>query len=263
MKAILGCNEICRDCHALLSGLGCLIQKKLEIGTVAFDREFLCSPRSDISSLFPYPLFQANFDKDALMVQQYNGLWDTVAGVDIARSETIGSDWFVIFVIALERPANIRHVLDIRRSRGLKFDQQINEIAKAHFDFDCKYIVIEDDMNQDVWVSQGKKKFPGCPVYGHRTGGVKGDLTHGVPSLLVPMEQGLYRIPRADQRSRDIGDIWIGEGMAFGWVDNRLEGVGEHDDTIIAWWKAEVGVQWLLKGTVSKGRINMRGGVEI
>jgi len=263
VKALPDCDENCQVCPAFLGGQGCLIQKKLEIGSVAFDREFLCNPRTSISSLFPYELFEANFNKDAVVVNNYSGLWKTVAGIDIARSEKIGSDWFVIFILGLEWGKNKRHVLNIQRSRGLTFDEQLDEIMKVRMNFGCEYIVIESDMNQDLWTSQGRKKYPGIPVLEHRTGGIKGDLTAGIPSLLVPMEQGLYEIPRGDQDSKDVTDIWIGEGMAFGWVNDKLEGVGEHDDTIVAWWKAEVGIQKLIKGVWKSGKLNMRKGVEI
>ena len=263
VKSIPECDENCSTCKAFLLGMGCLTGKKLEIGSVAFDREFLCNPRSSISSLFPYELFKKNFDKSAVLVNDYNGLWTVVSGIDIARSEKIGSDWFVIFTIGLEEGTNIRHVLNIYRSKGESFDMQIRNIANHYYKFDDSYIVIESDMNQDVWVTQGRRRYPGIPVYEHRTAGVKGDLKHGVPSLLVPMEQGLYRIPRGDQNSKDVTDIWMGEGMSFGWVNDKLEGVGEHDDSIIAWWKAEVGVQKILKGQWKSGKLNIRKGVEI
>ena len=58
-------------------------------------------------------------------------------------------------------------------------------------------------------------------------------------------------------------DIWMGEALSFGWEEDKLEGVGEHDDTIIAWWKAEIGITRLSTDVIRTGRLNMRGGRDI
>jgi len=257
------CDEVCEKCPAFINGLGCLRQKRLDIGPIAYDKEFLSNPRSNISSLFPSWLMEQNHDPEAIMVHNYNGLWETVTGWDIARSEKIGADYLVGFTLGYDRDTKMRHLLNITRVKGITFNNQISMIAQHYARYHDTYIIIEADMNQDLWVEQGRKQYPGLPVYSHYTRGAKKDLKNGVPSLLIPLDQKLYKIPRGDIYSKEMTDIWEGEALSFGWENDKLEGVGEHDDTIIAWWKAEIGIKKLVGGIITTGRLNMRGGREI
>ena len=257
------CNEICETCQAFIDGLGCLLQKKLDIGPIAYDKEFLSKPRSNISSLFPSWLMEQNYDMHAVMVQTYSGTWETVTGWDIARSEKIGADFLVGFTLGYDKATRMRHVLNITREKGISFSDQLKMIAEHYARYHDKFIIIEADMNQDLWVEQGKDIYPGLPVYPHFTKGAKKDLQNGVPSLLIPLTNHLYTIPRGDDHSKLMTDIWLGEALSFGWEDDKLEGVGEHDDTIIAWWKAEIGIKRLIGSVIRAGRLNMRGGREI
>ncbi len=257
------CMEDCDTCEIFLEGQGCLKQKRKEIGSLAYDKEQMCNPRSSISSLFPSKLMKQNYDLNAVMVHTYKGVWAVVTGWDIARSGTVGADYLVGFTIGYDTISKKRQILNITRVKGISFDDQITMIAEHYFRYNDEYIIIEADMNQDLWVEQGKKKYPDLPVFPHYTRGVKRDLKNGVPSLLVPLENKLYRIPRGDEKSIEATDIWTGEALSFGWENDKLEGVGEHDDTIIAWWKAEIGIKKLEGGRITSGKINMREGVEI
>ena len=261
--ADLECAEDCDSCLLFLNGQGCLRQKRKEIGSIAYDKEQMCNPRSDISSLFPSKLMKQNYDLNAVMVHKYLGQWQVVTGWDIARSEKVGADYLVGFTIGYEPGTKIRQILNITRVKGISFPDQINMIAEHYYRYNDEYIIIEGDMNQDLWVEEGRKQYPGLPVFSHMTRGVKRDLQNGVPSLLVPLENKLYRIPRGDEKSIIATDIWMGEALSFGWENDKLEGVGEHDDTIIAWWKAEIGIKKLVGGRITSGKMNMRGGVEI
>ena len=257
------CDEDCDNCRIFQAGNGCLRQKKNEIGSIAYDKEQLCNPRSNISSLFPSWLMKQNYADSAVIVDSYAGEWSVVTGWDIARSEKVGADYLVGFTIGYDHGSKVRTVLNITREKGISFKKQIDLIAAHYSKYQDKYIIIEADMNQDLWVEMGKERYPGLPVFSHYTRGIKRDLQNGVPSLLVPLENKLYRIPRGDQRSREMTDIWMGEALSFGWENDKLEGVGEHDDTIIAWWKAEIGIKKLSSGKVVGRRLNMRGGRDI
>ena len=257
------CDEDCENCQAFKAGQGCLRQKRLDIGPLAYDKEFLSNPRSNISSLFPSWLMEQNYDNTAVMVHTYTGNWETVTGWDIARSEKIGADFLVGFTLGYDRRTKIRYLINITQEKGITFTDQLAMIAEHHVRYNETYIIIEADMNQDLWVEQGKKIYPDLPVFSHYTAGAKKDLKNGVPSLLIPLDRKLYKIPRGDIHSKEMTDIWMGEALSFGWENDKLEGVGEHDDTIIAWWKAEIGIKKLEGGVITAGRINMRGGREI
>ena len=257
------CDLKCEVCPAFMKGLGCLRQKKSDIGPMAYDKEFLSNARSNISSLFPSWLMEQNYDPEGVMVHDYTGLWETVTGWDIARSEKVGADFLVGFTIGYDRQTKYRHILNITREKGITFPDQIKMMAEHYVRYNDTFIVIEADMNQDLWVEQGKAIYPDLPVFSHYTRGAKKDLKNGVPSLLTVLANKQYKIPRGDPYSKFMTDIWMGEALSFGWEDDKLEGVGEHDDIIIAWWKAEIGIKKLIGGTITAGRMNMRGGREI
>jgi hypothetical protein len=42
----------------------------------------------------------------------------------------------------------------------------------------------------------------------------------------------------------------LSELEAFGWVDGKLEGVGEHDDTVMALWHLKWGIDTMVVGPV-------------
>lgn len=68
-----------------------------------------------------------------------------------------------------------------------------------------------------------------------------------MPSLKLSLQQGLWEIPayggEDDPEALAFARIWQSEANAFGWVDGKLQGVGEHDDTVMAWFFAEKAVR--------------------
>ena len=81
-----------------------LKQKRKEIGTLAFARQYLCQPIDDSSSLFPTSLIQKVLFKDAHPV--LNGYphfamhgWFCTMGVDLAISAHVRADAFVIATV--------------------------------------------------------------------------------------------------------------------------------------------------------------------
>ncbi len=61
--------------------------------------------------------------------------------------------------------------------------------------------------------------------------------------MAVDIEQGLPVIPRGDDYSVRTTDIWMNECQQFGFVDGKLQGIGEHDDTVMAWWFCEEAIR--------------------
>jgi hypothetical protein len=49
------------------------------------------------------------------------------------------------------------------------------------------------------------------------------------------LENGKLRVPWHPD-TRPAVQNWIGEMQAFGWADGKLQGVGSHDDTVMAMW---------------------------
>lgn len=218
-----------------------LLRKKLEIGSVAFTREILCLPISDDLAIFPSHLFPPLFDtsltlRPTLKTIRERG-WQTFMGVDIARSASVGADYFVIFVIGVDNQG--QHTLvDIRRSRGLPFQRQLEEIQHAAALYDPSLIFIESNAMQQIYTDE-MRRVTDLPVKEFVTLATnKYPLDKGVPSLRILLENQKLTIPRGDALSIRLTDEWINEAQQFGFVNGKLQGAGEHDDMIMAWWFA-------------------------
>lgn len=218
-----------------------LRNKKREIGSVAFTREILCQPISDDLSIFPSHLFPPLYDRTMTLrptpeVIRSRG-WSTYMGVDIAISANVGADYFVIFVIGVDAHGQ-HHIVDIRRSKGLPFRRQLEEIELWGRYYDCSLIFIESNQAQRVW-SDEMKRTTDVPVKEFLTTAQnKYPLDKGIPGLRILLENGKLTIPRGDALSRQITDVWIDECVAFGFLDGKLQGAGEHDDCVMSWWLA-------------------------
>ncbi len=246
IRAIPDCEFDCPNCPKQLA---CLIGKRREVGPLVFDREFLCNPRSSISSLFPYEMFESMLNRDLQLTLTTREWQPSVreqfliaTGWDFALSEKVGADYTAKFTVAMHTGTRKRQVLDIRRWKGIQFDRQLYEIEQSYRAFDDDVVIVEDVLFQRLyrnWIESNTS----LPVVGHSTGREKQSLETGVPSLVLALEKELYVIPYAPGPTRDTIDVWLSECMAFGWVNDKLQGVGEHDDTVMAWWLSEIGLK--------------------
>lgn len=218
-----------------------LYDKKKEIGSVSFAREILCQPISDDLSIFPGDLFPPCYAPHLTMRPKLAEIrtrkWITYMGIDIARSSSVGADYFVIFVIAKDSEGN-QIILDIRRSRGLPFQAQLKEIEIAAALYDPTLILIESNAMQQIYTDEMRRTtdLPVKEFVTHATN--KYPLDKGVPSLRIALEGGKVVIPKGDEISRRLSEIWEDECQQFGFIDGKLQGIGEHDDTVMAWWFA-------------------------
>lgn len=215
--------------------------RQKEIGSVAFAREILCEPISDEISIFPEHLFPPCYDSTLCLRMskadiRAHGL-SVYFGVDIARSASVGADYFVIFVIGRDRKGN-QYVLDIRRSKGLPFRDQLHEIEIAAELYDPTLILIESNAMQQLYSSELRRETD-LPVKEFVTLATnKYPLDKGVPGQRLLLENRKLVIPRGDEYSIVMTDIWMQEARQFGYIDGKLQGVGSHDDTVMAWWIA-------------------------
>jgi len=95
------------------------------------------------------------------------------------------------------------------------------------------------------------------PVREFVTGRKKAHLEEGVPGLRVLFENRKFKIPRGDQRSIEITNILVRELNAFGFMEGKVQGIGEHDDTVMALYIANEAIkQWegtkLIFGAIDK-----------
>lgn len=243
----------------------CLNAKRKELGPLLYDREILTSPRSQESSLFPLELFEPMLMRDQQMVPYWNKpLGDeqrhaVCSAWDIAWSEKVGGDWLVRFTAYVDRQTGKRHVLDINRWQKLTFQEQCQLIEQEWAKFKDDLVVIEDDFAQRVWHQQ-LSSTTAVPVMRH-SAGTKSDLAQGVPGLLLELENQQWEFPyQPGSHHHENMRVFLSECEAFGWNDGKLEGVGEHDDTVMAWWHCQWGLGRLVQPPATEYRRGVQRG---
>ena len=218
-----------------------LLARKEEIGSTRFAREYLCTPISDGSSLFPERILLPCVDKTHTMPSHLtfedHEILRVYTGVDLAMSSTVGADFTVIMTIGVDKQDN-RWILDIRRKKGLSMGDQLREIQNVNKCFRPIKIYIEDNAFQRVFVDELTRNTD-VPVQGFRTTGRnKNSLEFGVPSLQILFESRKFVFPYMTARDREYTDCVLNELKCFTYVNSKLQGLGAHDDTVMALWIA-------------------------
>lgn len=214
---------------------------KSEVSSIAFAREYLVQPISDDVAIFPSWLFPPLYDETLTLRPtkewiRANGL-SVFMGVDIALSANVGADYFVIFVLGRDSEGNY-YILDIRRRKGLPFNEQLSLIYQVSNLYGPDLIMIESNQMQRVWSTE-LIRTSDLPVKAFETRAQnKYPLDRGLPGLRVLLENRKLVIPRGDDYSVMQTDIWIEEMSQVAFVDGKLQGVGAHDDTPMALWIA-------------------------
>lgn len=242
-----------------------LESRRKEIGNVRFTREFLVEPISDDMSLFPGHLFRGEpTEQFHVKLGQSAAYWDEIGvtsrfiGVDFAMSSSTAADYTVVFVMGTDRFQN-RWVVDILRAKGLAYQQQLSLIKAAAKKYDPDMIFLESNQMQRIFGDE-LIRTTDLPIHKFTTTGVgkynpkqipkgntsssnKNSLEGGVPNIRVLLENGKFRIPRGDARSIEVTDSWIEEMKHFTWLEGKLQGVGSHDDQVMACWIADQAVR--------------------
>lgn len=247
MKEGVRWNLPCEGCP---ENTACLTGKLKEVGGLMFDREYQTKPRSSQSSLFPFERMEVCLNRELHLVETYRkpiGVeerYGVASGWDIAWSERAGGDYLAKLTARIDRETGKKRLLDIDRWQRLSFEAQIELIQMHNGRYRDDLVVVEEDFAQVVW-KQYLSGRTNVPVIGHSAGG-KRNFEFGVPVLLRDIDAQKWEFPYApDGRNIDMVKAFLGEAEAFGWSDDKLEGVGEHDDLVMAWWHLDWGLEKL------------------
>lgn len=209
-----------------------------------FSREYLCSPVAAGSSLFPSHLFHnPQTWRDDLTIgmspklYEHYGIRTVHMGVDFALSTNTGQDWTVLFVIGVTGNGD-RYVLDIVRKRELSFQDQLALIKQTAYQYRVDSIFCESNQGQRIF-GEELTRTTDLPIRNVQTGVDKHSDVKGIPRLRYLLERNKYRIPRGDQTSREVTDIWIEELQNHTYEAGRVISTGVHDDTVMAQFVCE------------------------
>jgi len=216
-------------------------RREHDANSLAYAQEIELKPVSDETSLFPPELFYRHPETmQSAMVMRPSLAdiaargWSVYIGVDLAISAEVGADYTVIVVIAVDDHQN-RYLIDLIRLHGASYRQQVETIKEASARYGAGLVYVESNQMQVVFADAVRAESA-APVRAYRTGEEKHSLRRGVPSLRPLIENGKFRLPRGDEYSIEQSDILLSELRDFGFVDGKVQGIGNHDDTVMAAW---------------------------
>jgi hypothetical protein len=253
-------------CHTCPEKSRCLNAKRKDIGSLMFDREILTRPRASESTFFPRELMEPMLNKASALQMTYRkpeGLETSYAvgqAWDLAWSERTGGDYLVCMTAVVDLARGVSRLLQIERWQKVPFDEQCKLIEHKWRQYGAQFVVIESDAAQTIWAQHVAATTP-VPVIRHDSSG-KRDLAHGVPSMLIQFQNRKWEFPYTEGSwCQEEVDNLLTELEAFGWVNGKLEGVGEHDDTVMCLWHLNWAIQRLLLGAApQEGHAGMVAG---
>jgi len=235
-------------CESCELNTACLTARQKEIGGLMYDREYQTRPRASASSLFPYERMEPCLDFNGSLSDYWlkplgnEERWAICSGWDLAWSEKTGGDYLAKYTAKLDRVTGEKHLLDLNRWQRLSFVEQCDLITEENKIWKDDIVVIESDVAQVVW-KQYLEATTAVPVMPH-SAGTKRSFEQGVPVLLRDIERKKWSFPyKVGSRKHDLVRAFLGECEAFGWEDDKLQGVGEHDDMVMSWWHCDWGLE--------------------
>jgi len=218
-----------------------LEERKKEVGSTRFAREYMCDPITDDTALFTERMIQSccddYYEMPVSLDDEDRRRLRVFSGVDLAISSTVGADFTVIITIGVDQ-FDHRYILDIRRFRGRSLTEQLREIQDVYRQFRPSKMKVESNGFQRVFTDTLITQTA-IPVEAHTTTRVnKNSLLDGIPAMQVLFENRKFTIPRQTARCREKTQPLIDELKAFTYMDGKLQGLGTHDDTVMALWIA-------------------------
>jgi hypothetical protein len=197
-------------------------------------------PMSDETSWFPYKWIAKCYDDEATFVDNSRGLetFSIAVGEDLAISEEAGADYFVVFVLGVDKLGN-HWILNIYRDK-VPFPTQCEKTIDTANAFNPLVIQVENNNYQRA-LQQSVVKRTDVPIRGFTTTfASKESIETGIRSLSILVENGKLKIPRGDKESIELTDIFVRELQRVG--------KGHTGDIVMAWWFAEGGIKRFLRG---------------
>lgn len=218
-----------------------ILDKKEELGTIVFNREYLVVPISDTSTIFPYEYlmrsiigmetirFASSIDDFPFKLTRVH------IGVDFAVSGNIGADYTVHSVWGKDAMDNY-YLLYYYRKRGMSHNEQVDKIVQLDRLFHPNKIRCEANGFQSILSGLAKERGLKNIEPFTTTEGNKKDLYTGLPSLSAMFERGQIKCPYAMGETRQAVDLMFGEfsSITFRSDNGKLEAASGHDDVVMA-----------------------------
>ena len=206
-----------------------LEQRKKEIGSMKFTREYLCVPISTNTMLFPQEHIEACKDKSACLRPSRRENHRYYIGYDPAISAD--GDYTVMLVLEVDEEMN-KNIAYMFRAKGLDFREHIQHIMELCRRFQPEIVMIETNTFAKAF-SMELKNISDFPVKEFTMSRRKKEEI--ILNLQMNIENHKIVFPMRNEESKNVSNAIIQELSAFGInINGKIEGVGAHDDIVIA-----------------------------
>lgn len=211
-----------------------LNQRRSEMTSIAFTREYLCKPIASEASLFPEEMLEGAKD-DSLSLSYYpepDGEYNYYIGWDPAISANRSADYTCMMVIAMDENRK-KHIVHVHHEKGMDFSSQIDKIIELNARFNPVIIELETN-NFAMAFNQVLNEISDLPIKPFNMNRMKKEAL--IHTLQLHFEQKHLLIPYSDEGStkRHMNTL-LNELSMFTMLDNgRMESLGGHDDMVMA-----------------------------
>ena len=208
-----------------------LMQRKSEIGSLKFTREYLCIPVSTGTALFgPNHLENAKNEHAILKLghRKEKG-YKYYVGVDPAISTD--GDYNVIMVLEVDAKMN-KTIVHVDRAKNVQFRENIDKLRLIAKIFQPEEVLYETNTFAKAF-TQELRTLSDINVRDFNT--TRKKKQEIILNLQMNFENGKIHLPYGDNNSRKLSMALIEELSMFSITDSgKFEGVGAHDDLVMA-----------------------------
>ena len=205
-----------------------LMQRKMEVGSLKFTREYMCIPISTGTSLFnPEHIAECKCKESMLLMRERKG-YKYYVGVDPAISTD--GDYNVIIVLEMDENKNKR-VVFVDRQKNVEFRENINKLKLVGQLFRPEVIVLETNTFAKSFTQELRNETD-LNVHDFTT--TRKKKQEIILNLQMNIENHKIILPRGNDESRRVTDKIVEELSMFAITDKgKFEGVGAHDDLVM------------------------------
>jgi hypothetical protein len=208
-----------------------LMQRKSEIGSLKFTREYLCIPVSTGTALFGHEHLVNAKNKEFILKlgHRKDKGYKYYVGVDPAISTD--GDYNVIMVLEVDDEMN-KTVVHVDRAKNVKFRENIEKLRLIGQVFQPEAILYETNTFAKAF-TQELRAISDLNVRDFDT--TRKKKQEIILNLQMNFENKKINLPYGDNNSRRVTTLLIEELSMFSITDSgRFEGVGAHDDLVMA-----------------------------
>tara|TARA_R100001594_G_scaffold61103_4_gene95189 strand:+ start:9802 stop:11238 length:1437 start_codon:yes stop_codon:yes gene_type:complete len=207
-----------------------LMQRKAEIGSLKFTREYMCIPVSTGTALFDPDYIENCKNKDYVLKlgNRIDKGYKYYVGVDPAISTD--GDYNVIIVLEVDDEKN-KTIVHVDRAKNVEFRENIDKIRLIGKIFQPEIVLYETNTFAKAF-TQELRSMTDLNIKDFNT--TRKKKQEIILNLQMNIENGKLNFPYGDNNSKRMTTTLIEELSMFTITDSgRFEGVGAHDDLVM------------------------------